>query len=106
MRPRKRGTPTTQAHANLKSMFDSGLIRRSSAFTRSGCLNLTGTSNHTLDIAPLDARAGTHHDADGARMPVYPELKNRVVLVTGGANGIGAAIVFAFRQQQARVFFC
>jgi NAD(P)-dependent dehydrogenase (short-subunit alcohol dehydrogenase family) len=39
-------------------------------------------------------------------MPVYPELKNRVVLVTGGANGIGAAIVFAFRQQQARVFFC
>ena len=39
-------------------------------------------------------------------MPVYPELKNRVVLVTGGANGIGAATVFAFRQQQARVFFC
>jgi D-xylose 1-dehydrogenase len=39
-------------------------------------------------------------------MPVYPELKNRVVLVTGGANGIGAASVFAFRQQQAQVFFC
>lgn len=41
-----------------------------------------------------------------ARMSVYPELKNRAVLVTGGANGIGAAIVFAFRQQQAQVFFC
>lgn len=39
-------------------------------------------------------------------MPAYPELKNRVVLVTGGANGIGAAVVFAFRQQQAHVFFC
>jgi D-xylose 1-dehydrogenase len=39
-------------------------------------------------------------------MPVYPELKNRVVLVTGGANGIGAATVLAFRQQQAHVFFC
>ena len=39
-------------------------------------------------------------------MPVYPELKNRVVLLTGGANGIGAATVLAFRQQQAYVFFC
>jgi len=39
-------------------------------------------------------------------MPVYTELKNRVVLLTGGANGIGAATVLAFRQQQAQVFFC
>src|SRR5258706_7236698 len=39
-------------------------------------------------------------------MPVYPELKKRAVLVTGGSNGIGAATVSAFREQQARVFFC
>ncbi len=34
------------------------------------------------------------------------ELKDRNVLVTGGANGIGAAIVRAFHGQAARVFFC
>jgi NAD(P)-dependent dehydrogenase (short-subunit alcohol dehydrogenase family) len=39
-------------------------------------------------------------------MPVYPELKDRVVLITGGANGIGAAAVRAFRQHKASVFFC
>ena len=39
-------------------------------------------------------------------MPIYPELENRVVLLTGGANGIGAATVFAFREQGAQVFFC
>jgi NAD(P)-dependent dehydrogenase (short-subunit alcohol dehydrogenase family) len=33
-------------------------------------------------------------------------LKNKVVLVTGGANGIGASIVRAFHSQQSRVFFC
>jgi D-xylose 1-dehydrogenase len=40
------------------------------------------------------------------RMPTYPDLRNRVVLVTGGANGIGAATVSAFRQQHAEVIFC
>jgi len=39
-------------------------------------------------------------------MAAYSELKARNVLVTGGANGIGAAIVRAFREQEARVFFC
>jgi D-xylose 1-dehydrogenase len=41
-----------------------------------------------------------------SRMPTYPDLKDRVVLVTGGANGIGTATVRAFRQQGAEVFFC
>jgi len=36
----------------------------------------------------------------------YPELKGSNVVLTGGANGIGAATVRAFRQQGARVFFC
>ena len=39
-------------------------------------------------------------------MAHYPELKNRVVLVTGGANGIGEALVRAFHEQGARVCFC
>jgi len=37
---------------------------------------------------------------------ILTELKGCNVLVTGGANGIGAAIVRAFHEQGARVFFC
>lgn len=33
----------------------------------------------------------------------YPDLKNKTVIVTGGASGIGAAIVEAFAAQGARV---
>jgi NAD(P)-dependent dehydrogenase (short-subunit alcohol dehydrogenase family) len=39
-------------------------------------------------------------------MPAYPELHGRNVLVTGGANGIGAATVAAFQEQGSRVYFC
>jgi NAD(P)-dependent dehydrogenase (short-subunit alcohol dehydrogenase family) len=39
-------------------------------------------------------------------MPSYPDLREAIVLVTGGANGIGAATVRSFCAQQARVFFC
>jgi D-xylose 1-dehydrogenase len=35
----------------------------------------------------------------------YPSLNGRVVLITGGASGIGAAFVRAFAGQQARVAF-
>ena len=37
---------------------------------------------------------------------VYPDLKSGAVLITGGANGIGAATVRGFSGQGARVFFC
>jgi NAD(P)-dependent dehydrogenase (short-subunit alcohol dehydrogenase family) len=39
-------------------------------------------------------------------MPVYADLSNAEVMVTGGANGIGAAIVRAFHAQGACVSFC
>ena len=35
----------------------------------------------------------------------YPSLRNRVVVVTGGATGIGAAVVEAFSTQASRVVF-
>ena len=39
-------------------------------------------------------------------MAIFPELIDQTVLITGGANGIGAAMVRAFHGQGARVCFC
>lgn len=36
---------------------------------------------------------------------IYPSLKDKVVFITGGATGIGAALVQAFHAQGARVGF-
>lgn len=37
--------------------------------------------------------------------PVYPDLKGKTVLVSGGGSGIGEAMVRAFARQGARVAF-
>src|SRR5947207_7316734 len=39
-------------------------------------------------------------------MPIYAELRGKTALITGGANGIGAAMVRAFHNQGACVCFC
>ena len=36
---------------------------------------------------------------------IYPDLKDKCVLVTGGGSGIGAELTTAFAKQGARVFF-
>jgi len=39
-------------------------------------------------------------------MPSYADFRHRNIVVTGGANGIGEAIVRAFHAQEAIVHFC
>ncbi|WP_328750730.1 SDR family NAD(P)-dependent oxidoreductase [Gluconobacter cadivus] len=38
-------------------------------------------------------------------LAIYPSLRDRAVLITGGATGIGAAMVRAFARQGAKVAF-
>ena len=37
--------------------------------------------------------------------PIYPDLKDKTVLITGGGSGIGASFVEAFVRQGCKVAF-
>ena len=50
-------------------------------------------------------RRGTKVDGSTESAAIYPDLKGASVFVTGGASGIGAALVEAFLRQGARVAF-
>ena len=36
---------------------------------------------------------------------IYPDLKNKIVLITGGGSGIGSSIVEHFCEQGSEVYF-
>ncbi len=57
--------------------------------------------------SPRPARAAEHGvgTAPLRAEPLYPDLRDKRVLVTGGATGIGAAITAAFARQGCRVAF-
>ena len=42
---------------------------------------------------------------DKLNFPIYPDLKDKTVLITGGGSGIGASFVEAFTRQGSRVAF-
>ena len=42
---------------------------------------------------------------DKLNFPIYPDLKDKTVLITGGGSGIGASFVEAFARQGSRVAF-
>ena len=42
---------------------------------------------------------------DRLNFPIYPDLKDKTVLITGGGSGIGATFVEAFAKQGSRVAF-
>jgi NAD(P)-dependent dehydrogenase (short-subunit alcohol dehydrogenase family) len=44
--------------------------------------------------------------SSASKRAIYPSLRSRRVLVTGGASGIGESLVEAFVAQGARVVFC
>jgi NAD(P)-dependent dehydrogenase (short-subunit alcohol dehydrogenase family) len=54
---------------------------------------------------PARGPAGDASLGDASRFATYPSLRNEVVLVSGGATGIGASFVAHFAAQGARVAF-
>lgn len=79
------------SHASQTAAYRDQQIRFHARFIRpicEDCIALAGTIYYSLPV------------------PKYGDMENKVVLLTGGANGIGAATVDAFAAQGALVEFC
>ena len=65
------------------------------------------TSRHESDRAPGDMLSKTQRPnlAPADNAAIYPSLKGKRVIVSGGASGIGEGIVEGFVRQGARVAF-
>jgi len=67
-----------------------------------------GSATHKFRLLPLaeeDNKAEGQQKLNIKEMASYPSLRDRVVVVSGGATGIGEAIVEAFAMQNAQVAF-
>jgi NAD(P)-dependent dehydrogenase (short-subunit alcohol dehydrogenase family) len=63
-------------------------------------MTMASHATHDAPVAPAADRSG-----EGAATAHYPSLRDKRVIVTGGASGIGEAIVEAFVLQGAQVGF-
>ena len=81
---------------------------RRSFFKTSASPSANVTLTSYLSRAELDqlfARVNARHLSDKEHFAVYPSLRDQLVVITGGASGIGASLVEHFALQGSRVAF-
>src|SRR6185295_14921569 len=59
----------------------------------------------TIDVVPTKRSAPAATPSAAGMLALYPSLKDRNVLITGGGSGIGATIVESFARQGSQVTF-
>jgi len=65
----------------------------------------SGSGLSRREVPPRPDCQGGSVVGDKKMMAIYPSLEDRVVVVTGGASGIGEALVEGFARQKAQVVF-
>jgi len=83
---------TFGVRALYHNLMQRGLLASGSSFTAAPI------SAPPLTCTPVETTRLSHHAS-------YPDLAHKRVVITGGGTGIGAAMVAAFAQQGAQVFF-
>src|SRR5438445_2905754 len=69
-------------------------------------LESRGSPPSNITHRPRRSTSGVKHLAEGNESrAIYPSLRGKKVLITGGASGIGAGIVEAFARQGCDVTF-